>query len=56
MQTARLSAAKIAKTLYIDVRTLTAYLARLSAAAAAPYPDLPPLSSHRPQTVIPRPP
>jgi hypothetical protein len=43
MLTARLAPARIAKTLYIDVRTLTAYLARLSAAAATPYPDLPPL-------------
>jgi hypothetical protein len=43
MLTARLAPAKIAKTLYIDVRTLTAYLARLSAAAEAPYPEAPPL-------------
>jgi hypothetical protein len=35
MLTARLAPAKIAKALYIDVRTLRAYLARLSAAAEA---------------------
>ena len=39
MLTARLSQAKIAKALYIDVRTLKAFLARLSAAAEAPGPD-----------------
>jgi hypothetical protein len=50
MLTARLAPAKIAKTLYIDVRTLTAFLARLSAAAEAPYPEIPPRS----QPVIPR--
>ena len=43
MMTARLAPAKIAKALYIDVRTLTAYLARLSAAAEAPYHESPPL-------------
>jgi hypothetical protein len=38
---ARMPPAKIANSFGIDVRTLTAYLARLSAAADAPYPDTP---------------
>ena len=40
MLTARLSQAKIAKALYIDVRTLKAFLARLDAAADAPAPGM----------------
>jgi hypothetical protein len=35
--------AKIAAFLHIDVRTLTAFMHRLSAAADAPYPEPPPL-------------
>jgi len=53
MLTARLPPEKIARTLYIDVRTLKAYLVRLSAAAGAPYPDVPPLPP-RSQPVPPR--
>jgi hypothetical protein len=41
MLTARLAPAKIAKTLYIDVRTLRNFLGRLEAVMDAPYPDLP---------------
>jgi hypothetical protein len=41
MLTARLAPTKIAKTLYIDVRTLRNFLERLEAVMDAPYPDLP---------------
>jgi hypothetical protein len=40
---ARMPPAKIAAFLHIDVRTLTAFMHRLSAAADAPYPEPPPL-------------
>ena len=43
MLTARMPKAKIAAFLYIDVRTLTAFMHRLSAAADAPCPEPPPL-------------
>jgi hypothetical protein len=42
MLTARLAPEKIAETLRIDLPTLKAYLALLSAAADAPYPEVPP--------------
>jgi hypothetical protein len=41
MLTARLAPAKIAKTLYIDVRTLRNFLGRLEAVMDTPYPELP---------------
>jgi hypothetical protein len=41
MLTARLAPAKIAKTLYIDVRTLRNFLGRLDAAMDTPCPELP---------------
>ena len=42
MLTARLAPAKIAKTLYVDVRTLRNFLERLEAVMDAPYPDFAP--------------
>jgi hypothetical protein len=47
MLTARMPKAKIAAFLHIDVRTLTAFMHRLSAAADAPYPEPPPLPPPR---------
>jgi hypothetical protein len=40
MLTARLAPAKIAKTLYIDVRTLRNFLERLDAAMDTSYPEI----------------
>jgi hypothetical protein len=54
MLTARLSQAKIAKALYIDVRTLKAFLARLDAAADAPAPEMPLPPPKPPRLVAPR--